>query len=413
MQTAVFTALGLETIKQYDHEQASGSHSASGGDDLYRALQGCGVGNGQTRGSVAILHSGGHGIGHMMIRRLEELAASLIEERWDYIHGVTSNGSSHSIELSRGIFQEENLANSLNEVLLMARKILLENVHVASPQDYDSLEHAVTYTLPALHEDIKKRGKAPLSLILIDDLPEIILDETERQDQKEFTKKRSRQLAELADRLKRLAMIPVQSARSQSNASAMAVVVVNHVVGLFTRNLNLAMPVVQDEEGESDTIVAAGPPPLLCAYQESYYDGSLINGDIALLQKHEREERHNFEDSGRRAGLGSPWVNCINVRIMMLKTKQSITLLDWQRKREETLSIRRAIGILNPFTEGEKQIDFVIRRQGFHSLLRCRLQGQKVAEDEEDRLWSSLEENLSAADMEKLLEDEERLQSRT
>lgn len=428
MQTAVFTALGLLPLEEKqdgddDGDSWSSSHLAE--DSLYDALRGCGIRPRSDIGGVAILNSGGHAIGHIMIRRMMELTHSLIEERWNRarrsVQGSTKRprrSSSNSHYSSGGVFRKDgNKRSSLEETQHMAKTRLLENIYLASPRDYESLEHALSYILPALIDQLHTKGKAPIKLIIIDDLPQLLVDEGEALKQRDYTLHRSRQLCEISDRLKRFNSLLQYSLP----CSALAILVMNQVVDTFARNHEALLPLLEEQAwSDHRPWLTSGPPPLSSAYQEGYYNGILASADIKVMKEvraHKAinvEVENNEEDikrvsnSTKMAALGYSWVNCINVRIMLTRTKQSIICTDGSK-----YNIRRAVSVLNPFAIAghgwDPHVNYVVQKSGVKAL--SRLDSQDAADSkeysDEDRLWSSFDVNFKPDDLHFVIDQQE------
>jgi hypothetical protein len=405
MQTAVFTAVGF-----LPSAEEKGRGSSEGDDELYEALQGRGIRPRSQTGSVVILNSGGIAVGRMMTRRMLNLCDSLVAERWrQSTEGSQTEAKRPKRSLVKeeetGLFREDS-RSSLKEAQQMART-RLNNIKLCSPTDYESLDHILVYILPALIEDIRQHGRAPLSLIILDDLPSLLIEEGVSTSQKEFTLRRSRIVCEIADRLKRLAM-----AGGELVTSAAAIMVMNQVVDAMARNkvfLPLLLPKAWTNHQRPD-----GSPPLSSAFQDGYFNGILASADIKTLTearidfangRDEEEAISRVSATSKVAALGYSWVNCINVRIMLTRTRKTV-----RRNGNDKLAVRRAVCVINPFAKAgqgwDPHVEYVVLPEGVRSL--STLPPEAILPtgslDEEDALWSSFDADFKPNDTEEVVD---------
>jgi hypothetical protein len=421
MQTAVFTAIGLAPISAQD------DFISEEDDDLYEALGGRGIRSKSETGCVAILNSGGAAVGRMMIRRMVELTNFLVEERWKL--GNEKREASQTLKRRKtnsaeedekaGLFREDGKRSSLEEAQQMAKARLLDNIKLCSPKDYESLEHTVSYFLPALIEGIRQQGKAPLTLVILDDLPTMLIEEGDSINQKEHTLRRSRFVCEIADRLKRLS---VTEGGSNLN-SAVAILVMNQVVDAMARNKKLFLPLLlptADPEDNDDEI-SEGPPPLSSAFQDGFFNGLLASADERSIAdarediaqgKDEEEAINRVSSTSKMAALGYSWVNCINVRIMLTRTKRI-----YKRKGNEKVTIRRAVSVINPFAKAGQgwhpHVEYAVLPEGLKSISTLQSGSKATNIDDEEAMWSSVDANLEPADVNALIDREEQSKQAT
>ena len=418
IQTAVFAALGLAPLGGQALAPLKDGHN-----DLYAALRGHGIRPLSRAVSVAVLNSGGSAIGQMMTRRMVELTDLLVEERWTSRQADDSTSTVRPPRSQRsGVFQKEADAYSLEETQQLAREQLLSNIHLASPTDYESLEHAVSYALPALSDQLQRQAKARLGLVVVDDLPELLIDEADAScdSQRGWTVRRSRMVCEISDRLKRLA---VHCASPTSPPAA--IMVMNQVVDTFARNHDVLLPLLTQTPQEHN-VAHAGPTPLSSALQDGFFNGVMASVDVDAIRGVQRAlaQSASVDDetvkrvcsTTKMAALGHSWVNCINVRILLARTRQTVGTQD------QSLVVRKAVSVLNPFARAgdgwEPSVEYVIQRRGFTAICdrhvppgssgRSSVYGGLAHESfDEEQLWSSMGADITAADLSSLMDSEE------
>lgn len=378
-------------------------------DELFEALRGKGIRPKSQIGSVIILNSGGAAVGRMMTRRMIKLSDSFVAERWRQ----STEGSQTDTKRARkdpvkeedpGLFREES-RSSLEEAQRMARD-RLNNIRLCSPTDYESLDHTLSYIVPAMINDIRHNGRAPLSLIILDDLPSLLIEEDLSTSQKEFTLRRSRIVCETADRLKRLSM-----AGNESTACAAAIIVMNQVVDAMAKNKvfqSILLPKAWTRHQRSE-----GCPPLSSAFQDGFFNGILASADIRTLTdarvdfangRDEEEAISRVSATSKVAALGYSWVNCINVRIMLSRTRKTI-----RRNGSDRVAVRRAVSVINPFAKAgqgwDPHVEYVILAEGVRSLycMPCNFVLHANGLQDEEALWSSFDADLKPIDTEEVV----------
>jgi DNA repair protein RAD57 len=241
---------------------------------------------------------------------------------------------------------------------------LLDNIHINSFCSVEDMEHALAYTVPAYIERLRdtpvppeadgdgarpqrvKSSPLPIRLLVIDSVTAPLRTEFEPSSPAMFS--RSKALASLADQLHRLA-----------NTYQLAVLVVNQVTEVFTRNAppsNNAShaPLSTPPLPPNDVPMGHGYPwPSELAYdvQSRFFSGQTPN-------------------LSKAASLGLAWANCINTRVILSRTNRRRGAAQEGGAQED---IRRATLVFSPFAE-RASVDYVIDSEGFRSL------GEKVDE---------------------------------
>lgn len=428
LQTALYTALGLasDPLQQFE-----ASHAAEA-SIVFRALKGYGMKERGARSSIAILTPDGSGAGLMMTRRLCEMCDYAIRERW---YGMRAQQAkqcetqqqqepSDRPTFGAGRFHDpddvevvDELVVDLERLIAISKALLLKNVHFLSIKSYDEVDHAISYMLPALADQLASTTQSPLQLIILDDLPAMLLG-AEPAGQMQRAVHRSQMICELSDKLRRLALYCAGPAGHESSAAA--IVLGNHVVDSFERTKELAIPVLRSiweksqrhsSSGEGYALfdAAGDPPPLQADQQELFFSGVLSSAHPTLLGrarsravfrqgggptgKMSEEEIWNSVASGlKMAALGYQWANCISVRLMLHRTAKRIDwarvqdgsmkpLEDWEdeegyeedeKERQKMHNVRRAVLIKSPFVQSgalyEPSVDFVVLGRGIRSV---------------------------------------------
>lgn len=447
LQTALYAALGLEADF---YEQLDTITEGDAASIICRALRGYGMQAHGVQSSVAILSPDGSGAGLMMTRRLCEMCDYAIRERWSYmlakraeqprqslirVNGETSRtqtiGAGHFYDPEDVEVVDDALID-LDRLLVLAKSQLLRNVHFLSVTNYDEMDHAVSYMLPALADRLAASNNAPLQLIVIDDLPAMLLG-AEPTSHMQRAIHRSQMVCELSDKLRRFALHCARPA-SERQFSPAAIVLGNHVVDSFERTRELVIPILRsiweksqqpptttlserDDDIASGKEAVADAPPLQVDQQDLFFSGVLSNAHPTLLGRARsravfRQMGGSSGDSGaagkisedeiwdsvasglKMAALGYQWANCIHVRLMLHRTARRV---DWKRvcegsngldqdeeesekeregqeERKKRHHIRRAVLVKSPFAQSgalfEPSVDFVVLERGIRSVQR-------------------------------------------
>jgi len=205
----------------------------------------------------------------------------------------------------------------------------------------------------------------------------------------------------------------------------------NHVIDAFARNQDILKAVIRKASSsssateEEDYWTRTAQPILSSVHQDGYYNGILATADMNKIRsarrhlasgKDEEEVIESVSSKTKMAALGHSWVNCINVRIMLSRTERPINVYDQQKGHGQKLLVRRAVSVLNPFAKAgegwEPCVEYLIQECGFVSLKRCQIGNVEVTTlEDEERLWSSFDKDISTADLSSMMDVEE--QSRT
>lgn len=423
LQTAIFTALALNTSIRPQVGQRTGEGRQNEKSDIVDAIHGYGILPRSRRKTVAIINLDGHGEAQMLLRRMAEMCDALIEERWSAAgedrktglrkeHDRSSAAYNAALRKRKGAFaHSESRRYSLVEAQQLAREQLFANIRLATPPTYGLLARFVTQELPLLMQSLACSSQPDLGLVIIDDLTNIIQEAAEALANRpsESVIMRSRLCCELSDDLKRLATLRVYAVSDEAtNKPGPAILVVNHVTNILDRHKELLRPLIELDikhhqgaaqrdnhaSGISQSGVAATPPgqETGCSlpFQELQFGGINAHVSKEVLRFHQAQMQHPSAKRGeivdgllsslRMSSLGLSWINCINVRIVLTLTTSTTSLPAKQRRRlgrhalknTHMFGVRRAVSVLNPFAPAGQganpSVAYIICPSGLHSL---------------------------------------------
>lgn len=429
LQTAVYAALALDKDADVRHGDLDENK-----DDLFVALQGQGIRSASERRCVMYIVFDGKGELDLVTRRMRQICRALMEVRWRKadIHRRMAAEKERERKRKRttGAFAaSENERLSLPDLIALAQQRMMANIHLAAINDYGMLQHLLQYDVSALLADT---GRSPFGLIVLDDVTDCIhaAAESRASHPSQLTVERSRVCAELSDALKKLAA-------AKENGGRLAVLVTNHVVDVLDQHKHVLRSAV---EGLLDGAPQVRPSPPKTS-QVIFSSG--IDGDVTLTAQEPRytgmtahlhsetiremavnappymtraQLLENVMSTLRSASLGLSWVNCINVRIVLVHTRREIVLPRHHHKRlrdagmrgNHRFGVRRAVSVKNPFAPTQSATEYIISADGIRSLAQLGLKAEQATPNEQvatedDLLWHSVGDASLAADENKWL----------
>ncbi|OXG78280.1 RAD57 protein [Cryptococcus neoformans A2-102-5] len=282
-------------------------------------------------------------------------------------------------------------------------KGLLDNILSNRVGDIDSLEHALSYVIPALLESRLKASSSsssslkPIRLIILDSLAALLRGGTTSSPS---TRPAATSSSTLTERSKHLCIV-ADLLKALAARYDLAVVVINQVSDVFPRQQQQ-----RSSLSYSSPLMVAGTPPSSAAWDQTEPFGpgmaqvqpqhhtSASGGDPPMLYASQARWFSGQSDVlNKEASLGIVWANAVNVRIMLSRTGRR-RMLDQndlrpvKRRRHEdedeegeqggrgkgiemdnvkpTL-IRRMHVVFSPFCPSGT-VDYAITPSGIHSL---------------------------------------------
>lgn len=280
-------------------------------------------------------------------------------------------------------------------------KGLLDNILSNRVGDIDSLEHALSYVIPALLESRLKASSSssslkPIRLIILDSLAALLRGGTTSSPS---TRPAATSSSTLTERSKHLCIV-ADLLKALAARYDLAVVVINQVSDVFPRQQQ------RSSWSYSSPLMVAGTPPSSAAWDQTepfgpgmaqvqsqhHTSSSAGGGDPPMLYASQSRWFSGQSDVlNKEASLGIVWANAVNVRIMLSRTGRR-RMLDQndlrpvKRRRHEdddeeqggrgrgiemdnakpTL-IRRMHVVFSPFCPSGT-VDYAITASGIHSL---------------------------------------------
>lgn len=284
-------------------------------------------------------------------------------------------------------------------------KGLLDNILSNRVGDIDSLEHALSYVIPALLESRLKASSSsssslkPIRLIILDSLAALLRGGTTSSPS---TRPAATSSSTLTERSKHLCIV-ADLLKALAARYDLAVVVINQVSDVFPRQQQQ-----RSSWSYSSPLMVAGTPPSSAAWDQTepfgpdmaqvqpqhHTSSSASGGDPPMLYASQSRWFSGQSDVlNKEASLGIVWANAVNVRIMLSRTGRR-RMLDQndlrpvKRRRHEdddeeeeqggrgkgiemdnakpTL-IRRMHVVFSPFCPSGT-VDYAITASGIHSL---------------------------------------------
>lgn len=415
LQMIVNTSLALCDVPECNAAKEIIQERIDEYNDVNAALQNIGIRKKKERRSIVFCCPDGRGEAHRLTRRLAQICRAMVAERWSIARDAEKLLYSEARGSSSGILSErlakrrggsgwfsndERRQFSLEEAQQVALDHLFSNLHIATPIDFDSFDHTLSYALPGLIDSLSVQQRPPVGLIIVDDLPILIAEALEANKSSKIALSilRARLVCEVADKLKRLA---VQCGSPPAvNGTASAIIVVNHVADISDKERELLLPIVEKaistEEGtpshsryhgllSTTTDLPSCEAPLVAAEQEMHLSGVLahLNNQV-LCQAQSILDR--FDSSGTDSKailrdklingvlsqsfssiLGFAWLNCINTRIVLMQLPCSVRVPakifsnDTTRPRSSVryveVGLRRAVVVQSPSTASGRASD--------------------------------------------------------
>jgi hypothetical protein len=429
LQTAVYAALALDNDASVRHEREDRS-----ADDLFLALQGQGIRPARERRSVIYIVFDGRGELDLVTRRMRQICAALIETRWRRadIHRrkvAEQERRRKQKKVVGGAFAaSENERLGLPELVELAHKTMMGNIHLATMNGYGMLQHVLRHDVPLL---LAQDDRDPFGLIVLDDVTDCIhaAAEARASHPSQTTVERAKVCAELSDLLKTIA--------ARRDALPLAILVTNHVVDVIDQHKDVLRPCVEalldGKQGRPVYAPYISQPlsgfdnDLALATQEPRYTGMTAHLHAAAIRDMainapsyltRAQLLENVMTTLRSASLGLSWVNCINVRIVLAHTAREVVLgrqhykqlHDAGMRGSHRFGVRRAVSVLNPFAPTQTSLEYIISADGVRSLAYF---GDVKAEqarapldeaDEDEMLWHSVGDATMAADEDRWIE---------
>ncbi|OWZ79225.1 RAD57 protein [Cryptococcus neoformans Bt85] len=286
-------------------------------------------------------------------------------------------------------------------------KGLLDNILSNRVGDIDSLEHALSYVIPALLESRLKASSSsssslkPIRLIILDSLAALLRGGTTSSPS---TRPAATSSSTLTERSKHLCIV-ADLLKALAARYDLAVVVINQVSDVFPRQQQQQQ---RSSLSYSSPLMVAGTPPSSAAWDQTepfgpgmaqvqpqhHTSSSASGGDPPMLYASQSRWFSGQSDVlNKEASLGIVWANAVNVRIMLSRTgrrrmldQNDLRPLKRQRHEDEdddeeqggrgkgiemdnakpTL-IRRMHVVFSPFCPSGT-VDYAITPSGIHSL---------------------------------------------
>jgi hypothetical protein len=326
--------------------------------------------------SVAILVTAGKASVQKLLNRLIQLVKkrySFKTETGDANANVWPPESS-DMPPSSGIFKsrarkrprsametpDSDSTDSADAAALVATYVsrMLKNIHIAPTPNLAMLERFLEQDLPGLSRRLRTSAPhtngerpPPLGLIVIDELPSL-LSETHNSSI-DGMMRRSRTLCGIADHLK------IVAAPEGSHAGA-AVLVVNHVTeaGDSTRQLidtyqralfgDVGSATVEEDSNQLVDFEGQAAHSNGLALSLCKMDCAASSGEGAFVD--EGDTQAWTRASGKVAQLGPIWTNCVNARLLLVRTSQKVAITPQSEISERSAPSSSSIGLAQPQT---------------------------------------------------------------
>ncbi|PWZ03840.1 P-loop containing nucleoside triphosphate hydrolase protein [Testicularia cyperi] len=361
--------------------------------DLRCILSGRGMrpivdGQGPDGRGVCFITSSGERAAFAIVQRAVEIAEHSIRQRLYLAHITPNEGLTDQ--------QQVELAALEERALELGRRRILANLHIACVADIEALDHAVKYSLPATITKIAEQRQdekpfdtdmvlpEPVGVIVVDNVPSLFQEDPVASDIDSLAQ-RSKMLAQVADALKQL------------NAGR-AVIVINHVIDAFGADKDFARrfvlegaqririsrprdPAQRTAQGASGTAEQNGvrpsvsvpdhPAPLGYVAQSAFFNGLVASipptlAETISMSAHSRasvggageaNESPLYVLSPKTAQLGHNWINNVNVRLYLSKTRGRVpdpSVVSQQSNSDTAskarlLTVRKAAVVFNAF----------------------------------------------------------------